>query len=249
MNARRVGLVTGAAHGIGAGIARRLVADGLAVGIVDVDEPAAAGQAAAIAGDDGSRAFAAPADVTDAEAVRTMVEGVVAREGRIDVLVNCAGILGLVAPFREYPLEEWRRIVDVDLFGTVNCTRAVVPHMLDAGWGRVVNIASISGKEGNPRMTAYAAAKAGVLGFTKALGRELAQTGVLVNAVAPGGVGGTNILGPQPLDYVSRTVPDSPIGRNATVEEVAAMVSWLCSDECSYNAGAVFDLSGGRASY
>ena len=249
MNARRVALVTGAAHGIGAGIARRLVADGLVVGIVDVDASAAAARAAAIAGADGRRAFAAPADVTDADAVQTMVDRTAAREGRIDVLVNCAGILGLVAAFREYPLDEWRRIVEVDLFGTVNCTRAVVPHMLDAGWGRVVNIASISGKEGNPRMTAYAAAKAGVLGFTKALGRELAQTGVLVNAVAPGGVGGTNILGPQPLDYVSRTVPDSPIGRNATVEEVAAMVSWLCSDECSYNAGAVFDLSGGRASY
>ena len=249
MNARRVALVTGAAHGIGAGIARRLVADGLVVGIVDVDASAAAARAAAIAGADGRRAFAAPADVTDADAVQTMADRTAAREGRIDVLVNCAGILGLVAAFREYPLDEWRRIVEVDLFGTVNCTRAVVPHMLDAGWGRVVNIASISGKEGNPRMTAYAAAKAGVLGFTKALGRELAQTGVLVNAVAPGGVGGTNILGPQPLDYVSRTVPDSPIGRNATVEEVAAMVSWLCSDECSYNAGAVFDLSGGRASY
>jgi NAD(P)-dependent dehydrogenase (short-subunit alcohol dehydrogenase family) len=187
--------------------------------------------------------------VRSADDVSQALGHVVGAFAGIDVLVNCAGILGRIQPLVDYEEDDFTRVVDIDLLGTYRVTRAAVPHLLAAGWGRIVNIASISGKEGNAMMTAYAAAKAGVVGFTKSLGRELATTGVLVNCVTPGGVSDTNILQDQPLSSSSVTVDNHPMGRLAAPAEVAALVVWLCSTEMSFTTGGVFDISGGRATY
>ncbi len=244
---RRVAIVTGAGRGIGAAIARRLAADGACVAVADLDEAAARATAERI-GAGGQGAFPLRLDVADPASAREAVAAVVEREGRLDVLVNNAGIAGRAAPVAEYPEDEWRRVLSIDLDGVFYCCKAAVPQMVAQGSGRIVNVASISGKEGNPNMSAYSTAKAGVIGFTKALGKELATTGVLVNCVTPAVIA-TEILTQLTDEAVSYMVSKIPMGRTGAPEEVAALVSWLASEECSFSTGAVFDISGGRATY
>jgi NAD(P)-dependent dehydrogenase (short-subunit alcohol dehydrogenase family) len=243
----RVGIVTGAARGIGAAIAERLAADGLAVCVADLDGAAAERQAERIAAQ-GGVALACQMDVTQPPSTRAMVDAVMARFGRIDVLVNNAGVTGPSAPLTEYPDADWRRVLSVDLDGTFNCCKAVLTHMRARGSGRIVNIASIAGKEGNPNMCAYSAAKAGVIGLTKSLGKELATSGVLVNCVTPAVVETELLreLTPEAIQYMVQRIP---MGRMGQVSEIATLVAWLASEACTFSTGAVFDVSGGRATY
>jgi 2-dehydro-3-deoxy-L-rhamnonate dehydrogenase (NAD+) len=239
----RVAIVTGGAGGLGAALVRRLAADGLAVAIADVDGAAAEALSAGVAG-----SMAVPVDVTSIESVGRMVEEVLERLGGVDVLVNNAGVVGPSAPVVEYPLDEWQRVVEVNLNGVFRVTRACLPHMLERGSGRVVNVASIAGKEGNPRLAAYSASKGGVIAFTKAVAKEVARTGVLVNCVAPGIIDAG--LGRQVSDE-ERALFESwvPMGRMGRPEEFAELVAWLSSPACSFSTGATYDLSGGRAVY
>jgi 2-dehydro-3-deoxy-L-rhamnonate dehydrogenase (NAD+) len=235
-------IVTGAAAGIGAAVTRRLAAEGARVALLDITD------AGALAAQLSPEGVAVACDVRSGEAVASAVATIVDAWGGVDIVVNNAGITGTVAELVDLPEDEFLRVLDIDLVGTYRVTRAALPYLLAGGWARVVNIASISGKDGNPRMTAYAAAKAGVIGFTKALGRELATTGVLVNAIAPGGVSDTNISVGAAAEMTAVS-PVHPMGRLATPDEVAALVTWLCSDQVSFSTGAVYDISGGRASY
>ena len=240
----RVALVTGAARGIGRAIAVRLAADGARVAVLDQDGPALQGAAAALGGE----ALAITADVTRAADVDAAVDRVARHWGRLDVLVNNAGITGRSFPIWELSDEDWRRVIDVDLTSVFLCCRAAVKVMLGQGNGRIVNIASIAGKEGNPTLVPYSSAKAGVIGLTKALAKEVATRGILVNAVAPAVIG-TELLKQMEPSTVDLLVSKIPMGRVGTPEEVAALVAWLASDDCSFSTGAVYDLSGGRATY
>jgi NAD(P)-dependent dehydrogenase (short-subunit alcohol dehydrogenase family) len=250
----RIAVVTGAAAGIGWAIARRLGADGCSVVVADVDADGAQRRADELTAA-GVDAWSVAVDVADEASVAAMATAALERAGGVNILVNNAGITGRHRPFAEYPLAELRRILDIDLVGTMMVTQAFLPAMLAAGSGRIVNMASIAGKDGNPRLAPYAAAKAGVIAFTKSIGRELADTGIVVNAVAPGGVGGTDITkavgeaAPVAADQAARVKASTPMGRLATPDEVAALVAWLCSPECSYSTGSVYDISGGRATY
>ena len=242
----RTAIVTGGASGLGATISERLASDGFYVSVWDIDEQMAIERAVAIEAS-GGRASAVAVDVSEAGAVRDAVERTRSTCPEIVTLVNNAGITGPYEALQDCSMESWRRVVEVDLFGVVHCTQELLADLTANAPSKIVNIASISGKEGNAKMTAYAAAKAGVIGFTKALGKELAQSGVLVNAVAPAGIEGTAIKRDENTQY--ETVPDMPMGRSATTGEVAALVSWLVSNECTFSTGAVFDISGGRATY
>jgi len=226
----RTAVVTGGLIGIGAAIVKRLEASGARVRVWDVASK-----------DD-------PVDVTELKALERATAKALADFGRIDILVNNAGIAGMTKPVVDYPVEEWKRVIDVDLNGPFLCCRAVVPHMVKAKYGRIVNIASIAGKEGNPNAAAYAAAKGGVIAFTKALGKELAQTGVLVNCVTPAAAQ-TAILDQVTPEFAKFMLSKIPIGRFVKVEEIAALACWLASEDCSFSTGAVFDISGGRATY
>ncbi len=239
----KVAVVTGAARGIGRAIADRLSASGARVAIWDIDGEAASATAASIV-----NAVDFTADVTDPASIAAALATTEAQIGPPDILVNNAGITGPNHPLDQYPIEEWRRVIEIDLMGVFYCCRAVVPRMLHRDRGRIVNIASIAGKEGNPNASAYSAAKAGVIGLTKSLGKELAETGIRVNAVAPAAAKTDifNQMTPAQIDYMLSKIP---MGRFVLVEEIAALVAWLCSDECSFATGAVFDISGGRATY
>ncbi len=242
----RVAIVTGAARGIGLAIAARLLADGARVALLDIDGAALATAAASLGRPDD--VLEITADVTNEAQIVAGVDATRARWGRLDILVNNAGIAGPAKPAWEYTEAEWRRVVDIDLLSVFLMCRVVVPHLLEAGSGRIVNIASISGKEGNPNMSAYSSSKAAVIGYTKALGKELATRNVLVNCVTPAVIE-TDILSqltPAAVEYMISRIPMSRTGRP---EEVAALVSWLSSDECSFSTGGVFDISGGRATY
>jgi len=240
----RVAIVTGAARGIGRAIAERLLADGHRVAIVDRDGPAANSAAQEF----GERAQAITCDITDAAAVNAMVWHVQATWGRVDVLVNNAGIVGPNKPLAEVTDEEWAAVLAINLTGTFNCCRAVVPQMTANNWGRIVNIASIAGKEGNPFLAAYSTTKAAVIGLTKSLGKELATTNIRVNCVTPAVIE-TEILAQMTQETIDYMVAKIPMGRPGKVTEVAALVAWLASDECAFSTGAVFDVSGGRATY
>jgi 2-dehydro-3-deoxy-L-rhamnonate dehydrogenase (NAD+) len=237
-------LVTGAARGIGLAIAARLAADGARVALLDQDHDAVEAAARAV----GRGALALTADVTRANDVDAAVARVEREWGRLDVLVNNAGITGRSFPIWELTDEDWRRVIDVDLTSVFLCCRAAIKLMLRQGRGRIVNIASIAGKEGNPTLVPYSAAKAGVIGLTKALAKEVATRGILVNAVAPAVIG-TDLLKQMEPSTVELLISKIPMGRVGRPEEVAALVAWLASAECSFSTGAVYDLSGGRATY
>jgi len=240
----KAALVTGAARGIGYAIAARLAADGARVAVLDLDAAVAKEAAARI----GPSALVLTADVTVADEVEAAVHQVVTAFGRLDILVNNAGITGRSFPIWELSDEDWRRVIDVDLTSVFYCCRSAVRVMLEQGSGRIVNIASIAGKEGNPTLVPYSAAKAGVIGLTKALAKEVCTRGILVHAVAPAVIG-TELLQQMEQSTVDLLVSKIPMGRVGRPEEVAALVAWLVSDDCSFTTGAVHDLSGGRATY
>jgi NAD(P)-dependent dehydrogenase (short-subunit alcohol dehydrogenase family) len=240
----RVALVTGGARGIGLAIARRLVADGARVALVDLDKSAVEGAAAEL----GASATSLVADVTRADEVERAVGATHARWGRLDIVVNNAGITGGSKLTWELTDEDWHRVIACDLTSVFLVSRAAVRLMLPARSGRIVNIASIAGKEGNPTLVPYSTAKAGVIGFTKALAKEVATHGILVNAVAPAVIE-TDLVKQMSKETVDYLVAKIPMGRVGRPEEVAALVAWLVSDECSFSTGAVYDLSGGRATY
>ena len=194
------------------------------------------------------RVVACRVDLLDYAAVEQALAETSQSVGEADILVNNAGIAGPSMPLWEYPLAEWRRVVDVDLVGMFHATRAVVPTMLRKPWGRIVNVASVAGKEGNPNMSAYSAAKAGVIALTKSLAKELASHGILVNCVTPATVA-TEILKQFSAEQVRANTAKIPLGRPGTVEENANLIAWLCSPDCSFSTGAVFDISGGRCTY
>jgi 3-oxoacyl-[acyl-carrier protein] reductase len=240
----KTALVTGAARGIGLAIATRLVADGLRVALLDRDRAAVEAAAAGL----GAGALALVADVTRAAEVDEAIARLTREWSRLDILVNNAGITGRSFPIWELTDEDWQRVIDVDLTSVFLCCRAAVKVMLRQGSGRIVNIASIAGKEGNPTLVPYSTAKAGVIGLTKALAKEVATRGILVNAVAPAVIG-TELLKQMETSTVDLLISKIPMGRVGTPEEVAALVAWLASDQCTFSTGAVYDLSGGRATY
>jgi NAD(P)-dependent dehydrogenase (short-subunit alcohol dehydrogenase family) len=242
--ASKTALVTGAARGIGFAIASRLAAEGARVAVLDLDSAAAASAVKKI----GGGALALTADVTKSAEVAAAIRQVVKAWGRLDILVNNAGITGRSFPIWELSEEDWRRVIDADLTSVFLCCRAAVPVMLEQGSGRIINIASIAGKEGNPTLVPYSAAKAGVIGLTKALAKEVCTRGILVHAVAPAVIG-TELLQQMEQSTVDLLVSKIPMGRVGRPEEVASLVAWLVSDDCSFTTGAVHDLSGGRATY
>jgi len=239
----RAAVITGGAAGAGRAVAKRLTAEGCAVALWDRD---AAALAAARA--DTSAGLVCTVDVTDPDAVAAAAAETNAKLGRLDLLMCSAGITGATAPVAEYAIEEWRRVIEVNLSSVFYSCRAVIPHMAANGYGRIVNMSSVGGKEGNPYAAAYAASKSGILGFTKALGKELATSGILVNAVTPA-VFRTALLDQMPQSQVDYMTAKIPMGRVGEVDEVAALVCWLLSDECSFSTAATFDISGGRATY
>ncbi len=232
----KVAVVTGGGQGIGRAVAERFQRSGATAVIWDRD----------VASCDGFPTR--EVDVADLASVEAAAAATEEAHGRIDVLVNNAGISGPTLPLVDYDPAAWRRIVDINLHGVFHCCRAVVPGMTRRGYGRVVNLASLAGKEGTPNAAAYSASKAAVIALTKSLGKELAGSGVLVNCVAPAAVD-TAILDQMTEDHVATMIAKSPLGRLGTVDEVAELVAWLSSEACSFNTGAVFDLSGGRATY
>ncbi|HEY7540028.1 MAG TPA: 3-oxoacyl-ACP reductase FabG [Methylomirabilota bacterium] len=240
----QVALVTGGARGIGLAITRRLAADGARVALVDLDKSAVEAAASAV----GAAAMAVVADVTRTDDVERAVGAVHARWGRLDIVVNNAGITGGSKLTWELTDEDWSRVIACDLTSVFLVSRAAVRLMLPRKSGRIVNIASIAGKEGNPTLVPYSTAKAGVIGFTKALAKEVAAHGILVNAVAPAVIG-TDMVNQMSKETVDYLIAKIPMGRVGRPEEVAALVAWLVSDECSFSTGAVYDLSGGRATY
>ena len=227
--AGRTAVVTGGAQGIGAAIAKRLQASGAKVRVWDLD---------------GSPKV----DVSDASSIDKALRETLAALGKIDILVNNAGIAGKNVPTVDYPIEEWERVLRINLTSQFLCCRAVAPHMVKARYGRIVNIASVAGKEGNPNAVAYSASKAGVISLTKSLGKELAQTGVLVNCVTPAAAK-TAIFDQMTQQHIDYMLSKIPMGRFVEVDEIAALVCWLASEDCSFSTGGVFDISGGRATY
>jgi 2-dehydro-3-deoxy-L-rhamnonate dehydrogenase (NAD+) len=250
----RTAIVTGGARGIGFAVAKRMLASGATVVLWDVDAAALDEAGAALQGQghgNGSgdgRVHAAVVDVTDAAAIARAVAADLRERGKIDILVNNAGITGGNAPLWELAPEVWRRVVEVNLVAPYLTCRAVVPHMVRAGYGRIVNIASIAGKEGNPNASHYSASKAGLIALTKSLAKELAATGVLVNAVTPAAAK-TELFAQMKQEHIDYMLSKIPMNRFVEADEIAALVAWLASEDCSFSTGAVFDISGGRAVY
>ena len=240
----QVAIVTGGAQGIGLAVARRLHASGATVALWDLDGELAAQSAA----DLGERAEGRTVDVSDVDAVAVLAGDTAARHGRIDVMVTSAGIAGSNAPVTDYPVDEWHRIIDINLNGAFHCCRAVLPFMAEKGYGRIVNIASVAGKEGNPNAGAYSASKAAVIAMTKTLGKEHAGTDIAVNCVTPAAAR-TRIFDQMSQTHIDYMLSKIPRGRFLEVDEAANMIAWLCTAENSFTTGAVFDLSGGRATY
>jgi NAD(P)-dependent dehydrogenase (short-subunit alcohol dehydrogenase family) len=242
----RVAVVTGGARGIGFATAQKLLASGAAVVLWDVDQVALTGAVASLKQSD--RVRAAVVDVTNEGSIAAAIEALRGDLGKIDILVNNAGITGGNAPLWELSPEVWRRVIEVNLVGPYLTCRAVVPHMVAAGYGRIVNIASIAGKEGNPNASHYSASKAGLIGLTKSLAKELATKGVLVNCITPAAAR-TEMFEQMTQTHIDYMLSKIPMNRFVAVEELAAMIAWLSSEDCSFSTGAVFDISGGRAVY
>ncbi len=222
-------VVTGGASGIGEAVVKRIEAEGGKVVVWDVNG-------------------GIKVDISDHESVERAAAETIRQVGGIDILVNSAGITGPTVPLAEFPVDGWKRVIDINLNGAFYCNRAVVPHMVAQNYGRIVNIASIAGKEGNPNASAYSASKAGVIGMTKSLAKELAKTSITVNAVTPAAVR-TPIFDQMPQAHIDFMLSKIPKGRFGTVDEMASLICWLASEECSFSTGAVFDASGGRATY
>jgi 3-oxoacyl-[acyl-carrier protein] reductase len=242
--ANRAAVVTGGAAGIGLAVAKRLAASGARVALWDRDAGALDAAKSAV-GDD---AITFALDVSDAATVDRAASKTADALGGIDVLVCSAGITGPNKVTWEYPVDDWRKVFDVNVHGLFYCNRAVVPIMQRKNYGRIVNIASVAGKEGNPNAPAYSASKAAVIGLTKSLGKELAKTGIRANCVTPAAVR-TAIFDQMTQQHIDFMLSKIPLARFGEVDEIAAMVCWLASEECSFSTGAVFDLSGGRATY
>jgi len=240
----QVAVVTGGAQGIGRAVAERLAAGGARLALWDIDEGLSQETAAKIAGD----AQGLAVDVADWASVAAARDATVSSMGRIDVVVNSAGIAGPNGPVEEYGVEDFARIVAINLNGTFHVNRAAVPTMRAQGYGRIVNIASVAGKEGNPNASAYSASKAGVIGFTKSLGKELAGLDIAVNCVTPAAAR-TRIFDQMSEEHIGYMLSRIPRGRFLELEEAAAMIAWLASRQNSFTTAGVFDLSGGRATY
>lgn len=239
----RGAIITGGASGLGLGAARRILAEGGRVALWDTNAMTLRATAQEV-----GAAHHAALDVADYEAVAEAAAQSFEALGRVDVLINSAGITGATAQVEDYPLDSWREVVEVNLNGVFYCCRAIVPYMLKNSYGRIVNIASVAGKEGNPNASAYSASKAGVIGFTKALGKELATRGVIANALAPATFE-SPILKQLPQSQVDYMRSKIPMGRLGEVEETVAMACFMASEECSFTTGATFDTSGGRTTY
>jgi 3-oxoacyl-[acyl-carrier protein] reductase len=241
--AGRAAIVTGGASGLGKAVAKRIVAEGGTVALWDLNP-----DALAAAKDEVGAADIQALDVSDPAAVEAAAKASGAALGKVDVLVCSAGITGATVPVHEFPIDSWQRVIDINLNGLFYCNRAVVPLMLANGYGRIVNIASVAGKEGNPNASAYSASKAGVIGFTKSLGKELAEKGVIANALTPATFESPILaqLPPSQVDYMRSKIP---MGRLGEVSESAAMVCFMASEECSFTTASTFDTSGGRTTF
>ena len=240
---RPAAIVTGGMRGIGLGIARRLHERGAKIAIWDRETPAWDEAAKGF-----SPALVVKADVSDVRSVERAFSETMDRLGRVDILVNNAGINGPVLPTWDYPVEDWEKVIAIDLNGVFFCTRSVLAHMRGRKSGRIINVASIAGKEGVPGISAYSAAKGGVIAFTKALAKELALDGVLVNCIAPALVE-TGLFAEMTPEHIAAMRAKIPMGRMLQIEEVAKMVSWIAGPECTFTTGFAFDLTGGRATY
>jgi len=240
----RTAIVTGGAQGIGLAIVRRLLDSGATVRIWDRDKALLDKTISSLPGP----VSGAAVDVTDGPSITQATDAALKDLGKVDVLVNNAGIAGMAVPTVDLPVEEWERVIKVNLTGPFLTCRALAPHMAKAKYGRIVNIASIAGKEGNPNASAYSASKAGVIALTKSLGKELAQAGVLVNCVTPAAAK-TAIFDQITQQHIDYMLAKIPMGRFVKVEEIAALVCWLASEDCAFSTGGVFDISGGRATY
>ena len=242
--AGRHAVITGGAVGLGYAIAQRVLASGGTVTLWDRDEAALQRAKTGL----GTAVNTVIVNVADHASVVSAVAQTVAINPAIDALVNSAGITGPIAKVWDYPPQDWQQVMEVNLNGLFYCCREVVPHMRKRNYGRIVNIASVAGKDGNPNASAYSASKAAVMALTKSLGKELADTGVRVNCVTPAAVK-TAIFDQMSSEHIAFMLSKIPMGRFGMPEEVAAMVAWLCTEDCSFSTGAVFDLSGGRSTY
>jgi NAD(P)-dependent dehydrogenase (short-subunit alcohol dehydrogenase family) len=239
-------VITGGARGIGFAIAQRLTASGARCSLWDMNDQSLIAAAKALGGPD--VAHTATVNVSQPDSVQAAADQTFKQFGPVDILVNNAGIAGATKKTWELTPAEWQEVLQVNLFGVFLCARAIVPGMIEKGYGRIVNIASIAGKEGNPNASHYSAAKAGVIAFTKSLAKETAKSGVVVNCITPAVIE-TDILKQTTQQHIDYMLSKIPMGRFGLKEEAAALVAWLCSSECSFSTGAVFDLSGGRATY
>lgn len=239
----RTAVITGGASGVGRQIAQRITAEGGRVSLWDMNADAL----------EAAKAFtgavhSVPLDVSDYDAVARAAAASNTALGRIDILVNSAGVTGATVPVKDFPVDSWKRVMDINLNGTFYCCREVTPFMLAGGYGRIVNLSSVAGKEGNPNASAYSASKAGVIGLTKSLGKELATSGIMVNAVTPATFK-SPILDQLPQSQIDYMQSKIPMGRLGEMSEVAALICWLASEECSFSTAATFDISGGRTTF
>ncbi len=241
----RVAIVTGGAQGFGLAITKKIIQSGGKVVIWDIDNDAIEKAKKEINSDNFSVQLV---DVTNFRAIETAVKELENKFGKIDIFVNNAGITGMNAKVWEYPLDEWKKVIELDLNSTFYCCKAIVPYMLKNNYGRIINIASIAGKEGNPNASAYSTAKAGVIGLTKSLGKELADKNIAVNCVTPAAAK-TRIFDQMTDEHINYMLSKIPRNRFAKIDELASLVCWLASEENSFSTAAVFDLSGGRATY